>query len=145
MKLLKLALASTALAFATPVVAQEYPLDPAEYVEISGIHIDDGFFLTYADHLSGIWRKGQDFAMEQGWITGYEILVNVHAREGEPDIYLMTRFTDWSSPEEDERREAMYMELMDATNAEMAEASAGRAEYRTQGSDMLLRRYVWAD
>lgn len=145
MNILKLAVTSAVLAFSAPAFAQEFPLEGAEYVEVTGIHIDDGHTLDYANHLASIWRSGQDFALEQGWITGYEILMNVHARDGEPDVYLLTRFTEWESDEEGERREQLYMEHMQATQAEMQAASGERAEYRHVGSDMLLRRLVWKD
>lgn len=145
MKTLALALASAALAFATPAVAQEFPLQAAEYVDVSGIHIDDGHSYDYAMHLATIWRSGQDFAVEQGWITGYEILINTYPREGEPDVYLLTRFTEWASSEEDDQRQIMYQQHMQQTLSEMEAASGERAQYRQQGSDMLLRRMVWKD
>ena len=146
MKILAIAAAAAALSFASPVLAQDgYPLQPAEYVEVTGIHIDDGYGMTYANHLATIWRQSQDFSLEQGWITGYEILVNVYPREGEPDVYLLTRFTEWTSPEEGERRQELYEEHMAMTASQMQEASAGRAEYRHVGSEVLLRRMVWDD
>lgn len=146
MKLAKLAIAVAALAVAAPAAAQDqWPLKQAEYVEVVGIHIDDGHGLDYAKHLATLWRSSQDFAMSKGWITGYEILANVNARDGEPDMYLITRFTEWESPEETEARGKLYQEHMKMTIAEGEQASAGRAEYRHVGSEMLLRRLVWRD
>lgn len=143
MKLVTLALSAVALMAATPATAQEMPLKPAEYVEISSIHIEDGHSLEYANHLANIWRKGQDFAVQQGWITGYEILANTYGREGEPDIYLLTRFVEWEDAAEGERRQKLYEQHMQSTQAQMQAASADRAKYRRQGSSMLLRRLVW--
>lgn len=141
-----LAAAALSLTFPQAAMAQdEWPLQPAEYVEVAAIHIDDGYGLTYANHLATIWRASQDYALEQGWITGYEILVNTYAREGEPDIYLLTRFAAFETPEEGEARGRQFREEMGRTIAEMQEESAGRAEYRTLGSEMLLRRMVWSD
>ena len=142
------ALAAATLSFAVPQVAtaqDQWPLEPAEYGEVSAIHIDDGYGLPYANHLATIWRASQDYAVEQGWITGCEILVNSHACEGEPDIYLLTRFTAFETPEEGEERGRKFREEMGRTIAQMQEESAGRAEYRHLGSEMLLRRMVWAD
>ncbi len=120
-------------------------MEPAEYVEVSAIHIDDGYALTYANHLASIWRASQDYALEQGWIIGYEILTNTYAREGEPDLYLLTRFEQMETPEEGEARGRQFREQMSRTISEMQEESAGRAQYRTLGSEMLLRRMVWSD
>lgn len=141
-------LAAATLSLAIPQIAtaqDEWPLQPAEYVEVAAIHIDDGYGLTYANHLATIWRASQDYALAQGWITGYEILVNTHAREGEPDIYLLTRFAEFETPEEGEARGRQFREEMGRTIAQMQEESAGRAEYRRLGSEMLLRRMVWND
>ena len=147
MRALKLAaFAAVSLAFTAPFAAQAqsaWPTKPAEYVEVSGIEVDDGHGLDYANHLAGQWRKGQDYAMQQGWITGYEILTNEHARDGEPDIYLLTRFTNFADSAEGERRDAMYLKHMAATTAQMQAASGDRAKYRKQKGSMLLRRQVW--
>ncbi len=140
-RLLAPLLAAT-MAFACPQLAMaqdEWPVVGAEYVEVSGIEIDDGHGLDYANHLAGMWRKGQDFAMEQGWITGYEVLVNSFPRKGEPDVYLLTRWTEWETPEEEERRAAAYRAHMAMTESQMQEASSQRADYRTVASSMLLR------
>ena len=148
MKSVRLAvLAAGALLVATtvPALAQSaWPTKPAEYVEVSGIEVDDGHGLDYANHLAGQWRKGQDYAMQQGWITGYEILTNEYARDGEPDIYLLTRFTSFADPAEGERRDAMYLKHMAATTAQMQASSGDRAKYRKQKGSMLLRRQVWS-
>lgn len=140
-------LAFASLAFAVPQAAsaQEYPVKNAEYVEVTGISIDDGHAMDYANHLAGIWRKGQDFAVSQGWIEGYEILQNVHPREGEPDIYLLTRFTSFPTAAEEEARDKAYVSHMAMTNAQMQKASEGRADYRSVDGTMMLRRLVWRD
>ena len=147
MRTLRLAaIAAVTLAFTAPFAAQAqsaWPTKPAEYVEVSGIEVDDGHGLDYANHLAGQWRKGQDYAMQQGWITGYEILTNEHARDGEPDIYLLTRFTNFADAAEGERRDAMYLKHMAATTAQMQTESGNRAKYRKQKGSMLLRRQVW--
>ncbi len=88
-----LAAASLTLAFAAPAMADDpWPVESGDYVEVSMIAVDDGADLQYMNHLAGQWRKGQDFAKAQGWISGYEILANQNKRPGEPDYYLITRF-----------------------------------------------------
>ena len=43
MKSVRLAIAAAALAFAAPVAqAQEWPVNPGDYVEVSMITVDDG-------------------------------------------------------------------------------------------------------
>ena len=148
MKNLKLfaagAAASLMLAMPQAASAQsEFPLEGAGWVEVSGIHIDDGHNLDYANHLAGMWRKGQDFAKAQGWITDYQVLTNVNPREGEPDVYLMTWFPAFATKQEEERRDELYRQHMAMTDSQMEAASGKRADYRKVGSSMLLRQQTW--
>jgi hypothetical protein len=130
---------------ATVAAKDNSPVKPAEYVEISAIHIKDGYGRKYMDHLAEVWRKGMDYRVEKGWIESYEILRNIHPREGEPNIYLVTRYTEVASSEEGRKRGEEMRAQMATTVEEMQRASAGRAEYRTLGGTMVLRRLVWND
>lgn len=138
--------AAASLMFATPQSASaqsEFPMESGSWVEVTGIHIDDGHSLDYANHLAGMWRKGQDYAKAQGWITEYQVLTNSFAREGEPDVYLMTWFPAFATTAEAERRDALYRQHMAMTEAQMEAASGKRADYRKIGSSMLLRQQNW--
>lgn len=144
MKSVRLAAAAAiALAFATPAIAQQYPVVPGEYVTMSMISVDDGHDLDYINHLAGMWRKGQDFAVKQGWINSYEILTNENRRSGEADYYLVTRFTKFPDAADEDKREAAYNAFMATTNAQMQAASGERAKYRHQVGSMLLRSWKW--
>lgn len=139
-----LTLAAGAVAVPQAAVAQSSdPLRAAEYVEISGISVDDGHYSDYANHLAGMWRKGQDFAKAQGWITDYEILMNMYPRKDEPNVYLITRFNAPPSVAEGEARDAAYSKHMAMTTAQMDTAAQGRAKFRKLEGSMLLRRMVW--
>ena len=100
--------ASLALAFASPVAAQSDPFTGGEYVEVSSITVDDGHYMDYATFLADDWRKRQEYAKKQGWISGYEVLANVHKRPGEPDLILVVRYRTLPDGAESEKRnEAM--------------------------------------
>jgi hypothetical protein len=133
-----------ALAYAVPAMAQDaYPVDPGDYVEVGMIEIDDGHDLEYLNYLAGLWRRNQDYAKAQGWITGYEILSNENKRPGEPDLYLVTRYREFASTAEGKRRNDVMRSVNKMTDAEMQAASAGRAKYRRQMGSQLLRSWVW--
>lgn len=117
----------------------QYPLVGAEYVEVTGVVVDDGHELEYATFLADTWAKGQAFALEQKWITGYEIMMNSFPRKGEPDIYLITRWTEWTDPAEDDKRSAAYRAFMAKNIKQMQSESGMRAEYRHVESSMLLQ------
>lgn len=65
--------------------------------------------LAYANFLAGEWREKQEFAKSKGWIRGYMVLSNVHARKGEPDLYLVTITDKIVSGAESESRSKEYM------------------------------------
>ena len=141
------AMAAFALSLAAPaaVMAQatDWPVTSGDYVEVSMITIDDGHALEYLDYLSGTWRKSQDYAKQQGWITGYEIWSNEYPRDGEADIYLVTYTPQLPDAAESARREKQFNEFMAQTVAQMQAASAGRAQYRHLTGSMLMRRQNW--
>ncbi len=132
-----------ALALASPAVAQDYPVVPGDYVTVSMISVEDGHDLEYANHLAGMWRKGQDFAVKQGWITGYEIQTNENKRAGEPDYFLVTRFAKFADAAQEDAREKAYNAYMATTAAQMQTSSGERGKYRTVMGSMLLRSWKW--
>jgi hypothetical protein len=145
MKSVRLAIAAAALAFAAPVAqAQEWPLNPGDFVSVSMITVDDGHDLEYANHLAGQWRKSQDYAKAQGWITNYQIWTNEFARDGEADIWLVSWFPTFADPNEVLRREKAFNDYMKTTAARQEAESGKRATYRKLSGSMLLRNNVWA-
>lgn len=130
------------LPLAAPAAAQEFPLEPGEYSEVSGIFVNDGAELKYAQHLADRWVAGQEFAKSKGWISDYKIYVNVNPRDGEPNIYLMTTFVSLPDADEQQRRGAAYREFFQASVEQSIAESGNRAEYRTVQSSMLLQEYT---
>lgn len=133
--------ASLSLAFAMPALAQDsWPMESGDYVEVSSIEIDDGHGLEYAQFLASSWKRNQEFAKAQGWITGYEVLTNEFARKGEPDLYLVIRFANFVDKAEEEKRAKAYRAHAARTIVQLQAESAGRATYRHQAGTMLLRQ-----
>ena len=147
MRTLRLAaFAAVTLAFAAPLPAAAQNNDPfigGDYVTVTGISIDDGHYMDYATFLSGYWKAQEDFAVKQGWSTGYEILANVNARKGEPDLYLLRRFKNMPDGVEGERRAAMIRSQVKMDDAQMEAASGDRAKFRHVDSTMLLQEMKW--
>lgn len=145
-RLTRIALAATAPAFAAPLPAHaqdEYPLKGAEWVEITGVSLEDGGGLAYANWLAGEWRKRMDYAVQQGWIQSYEIWSNTYARKNESDLWLITRFAEFESDAEFEARNKQMREYMQRSIAQMQAESGDRAKYRTVDSEILAKRLVW--
>jgi hypothetical protein len=147
MKLIKAAVLAATIALAvpaaTPAIAQDYPLKAGEYVQMTGIVVEDGEgALKYAEWLATEWKRFQEHAKSQGWISDYGIYSNVNARAGEPDLFLVVQFASIPDAAEQERRDKAFDEWTRTTVREQAIASGNRAEYRTAVSSMLLQEYM---
>ncbi len=132
--------ATISLSLAAPALAQDvYPMDQGDYVELSAIQIDDGHSVDYLTHVTGTWRRSQDFAKAQGWISSYEVMSNVYPRKDEPDIYLIVRFPRLADAAEEQKRDVAYRGYMQRTIAQLETESGDRAKYRHLAGTMLLR------
>nr|WP_156167362.1 hypothetical protein [Aurantiacibacter marinus] len=149
MKLMKhLLMAASAALVAAPAVlpgvaaAQDFPLVGGEYTSMTGITIEDGGGLAYANYLASEWARNQEFAKSNGWISDYRIYSNVDARDGEPDLYLMVTYPSVPDAAESERRGNEYRAWREMTDAQMEAAAGDRAEYRTVRGTMVLQEYT---
>ncbi len=132
---------AASLALAIPVVAwaQNDPFIGGDYVEVTGVSIDDGHSLDYATFLTGYYKAQEQYAISQGWQTSYEILANVNKRKGEPDLFLVRRYKSLPDGIEGDRRAAMIRKQVKQDDAQMAAASGDRAKFRHIDGTMLLQ------
>ncbi len=145
MKRLKIAALAAAFLFSTaPAMAQEapFPFKDGSYWNVSAIHVKDGKGVAYAKHLANSWTVQMDFAKKNGWVKDYHILTNEYPRDGEPSLYLVTIFDSMASPEENEKRAAMYRANVKKSMEQLAAESGQRTEMRTVGSQSLLREQI---
>lgn len=131
--------ALAAPAAAQPAAAPDSAYTPGGYWDVQGIYIEDGQFENYMDFLADSYRRTEDFARSQGWITGYTILLNVNRRHDEPDLYLITQFPRPTTPQEDIERQRVMNEHLRQTTHQAAEQSGQRVRMRRLGSDVLLQ------
>jgi hypothetical protein len=137
--ILVLALGATSMLVAARATADEWPLAPGNYWEVTGVKMKDGGGLAYANFLAGEWRDNQEFAKSKGWVKSYMILSNVNGRAGEPDLYLVTVTEDIPSAATSEKRQDEYMAWKKKTLAQMEKESGNRAEFREVVSSLLLQ------
>jgi len=136
--------AATIVLTSVPAWGQELPVKSGDYWDVAAITVDDGHFPDYVDFLAGEWRKRNDFSKSKGWIKDYKIFSNVNARDGEPDLYLVTVFDHMTTPAEDIQREKEMNAFMASTTRQGAAGSAHRATYRKLRGDMLLQEMMFA-
>jgi hypothetical protein len=134
-----LALGLCALSMSSQVLAQEWPTVGGDYWTVTGVDVKDGGDLKYHSWLASEWKRNAQFAMSKGWLKGYKIFSNVHARAGEPDLYLIRIFESMPSGAEGEERYKEYMEWQTKTEEQMEAESGNRAEYREVMSTVLLQ------
>jgi len=134
-----LALCVSAMSMTANAFAQEWPLVGGEYWSVTGIDIQDGGGLKYANWLASEWKKNAEFAKSKGWIKDYKLFENVFARKGEPDLYLIRVFDYLPSGAEGEKRYAEYMAWQAKSEEQMESESGNRAEYREVMSSSLLQ------
>ncbi len=122
--------AAAAILGATPVVAQQssYKLGPLWSTQ--RIKVEDGQFENYMDWLNKTWMDNQAFAKSQGWILQYHILNNIDARDGEPDLILISSFADYPSVAEVDRRSAIINKRMSLDDHSADTASGERTKMR---------------
>ena len=139
MKAMLIGTSGLGLAMAMPAAAQNFPLVGGDFVEVTGVTVDDGHSLDYAQFLAGYWKDQEEFAKSQGWTTGFEILSNVNKRKGEPDYYLVRRFHMLADGAESQKRGEAMRQHMKMSLAQMQAATGDRAKFRHVDSRQLLQ------
>ena len=137
------ALGAGTILFASPAMAQDYPVRGGNYWTVAEVTIDDGHFGDYADHLAGLYRKSIDFQRSKGWIKASYILSNVNKRAGEPDLYLVTIADRPTTPAEDEARSKETNAFLQSSERQGDKQSGERAKYRKLGGSQLLQELVY--
>ena len=141
--ILVMALGTASMLVATRAIADEWPLVPGGYWDVTGVKLKDGGGLAYANFLAGEWRENQEFGKSKGWVKSYMILANSNPRAGEPDLYLVTVTEDIPSGATSEKRQDEYMASKKKTLAQMEKESGNRAEFREVVSSLLLQEMTF--
>lgn len=124
---------------ASPALAQQSSYKLGPMWTAARIDVEDGQYENYMDWLTKVWVGNQAFAKSQGWILDYHILDNVNPRDGEPDLILITRFTDFPSVAEIDRRNAIMNQRMGQDDHSADAASGQRNKMRKQMGSVLYR------
>jgi len=141
MNSIRLAAFAAAAAFslgAVPALAQSSPFVAGDFVEVTGITVDEGHALDYQNWLATYVAKEEAYSRSQGWMISTEFLANVNGRKGEPDLYIVRRYKSLPDATEGERRSKMLNDYMKTTDAQQDAAAGDRAKYRhVEGSQLL--------
>jgi hypothetical protein len=140
--MMTVAACAAALMLAAPAGAQERSSRLGPLWNVSTIDVQDGHFEEYMAWLNDRWRSNQAFAKQQGWLLDYHILANQDGRDGEPDLYLITKYQDEPTVAEIEKRDAIMLKRMQTTPRGADQQSAARGTMRRQMGSMTLREML---
>ena len=132
-------IAGMAMLITTPAFAQQSSYKLGPLWNAARIDVEDGQYENYLDWLMKVWADNQAFAKSQGWILDYYILDNMNQRDGEPDLVLLTRFADFASVAELDRRNAIINERMKQDDHSADAASGQRKVMRRQMGSIMYR------
>ena len=124
---------------ATPALAQESSYKLGPLWTAARIDVMDGQYENYMDWVTKVWVDNQAFAKSQGWILDYYILDNINPRDGEPDLILLTRFADYPTVKETERRNEIINKRMNQDDHSADAASGQRGVMRKVQGSVLYR------
>ena len=129
-------------AAASPAFAQQSSYKLGPMWTAARIDVEDGQYENYMDWLMKVWESNQAFAKSQGWLLDYHILDSVNPRDGEPDLILITRFADFPSVTEIERRNEILNKRMNQDDHSADAASGDRNKMRRQMGSVLYRELL---
>lgn len=130
------------LATSAPALAQQSSYKLGPLWTVARIDVEDGQYETYMDYLTKVWVDNQAFAKSQGWILDYYILDNINPRDGEADLFLITRFADFPSVTEIERRNDIINKRMNQDDHSADAASGQRTKMRTVKGSVMYRELL---
>ena len=138
-KLMLTAIAAGMLLSAAPATAQDSSYKLGPLWTAARIDVADGQYENYMDYLMKTWVDNQNFAKSQGWLLDYYILDNMNPRDGEPDIILLTRFSDFPNVAEIDRRNAIINKRMQQDDHSADVASGDRGKMRKLMGSVMYR------
>lgn len=141
-KTLFAALAAISVIAVSPAAAQQSSMKPGPMWTASRISVDDGQMQNYMDFLTKTWMANQEYSKSQGWMLDYHVLQSVNPRDGEPNIVLLTSFTDMPSAAEADRRTDILNKRLSQDDHAAAAASGERNKMRHQMGSVLYREML---
>jgi hypothetical protein len=113
--------------------------DNGNVVAVTEVHIKDGMFNAYINDLNNVWRKFIEEQMKDGSVVGYNMLANVSAREGEPDLYLTVTYANWAAFDLGEEYFNKIRDKVLGSADASRSANIKRGDLRTLGSNYNLQ------
>jgi hypothetical protein len=126
--------------------AEGDPLVWGTYWTVTSVDTKPGKFDAYLADLKANYRRSLDMQIADGKVKSYSMFANVHARDGEPDLWLLV---EWNSGADMLDTPVEYFEGLTAKifgSLDQGEsANINRGELRTIMSTSLIRQMSFSD
>ena len=133
------ALGAATILLGSPAAAQQSSVKPGPLWTAVRIDVQDGQIENYMDFVTKTWMDNQAFAKSQGWLLDYWVLESVNPRDNEPNIILITRYNDYPSAKEIERRNDIMNKRMQLDDRGQDAASGQRGSMRKLMGSVMYR------
>ena len=137
--LINLCIAASALALASPAIAQDRSYNYGTVWEFAEIDVVDGQLENYMDYLAGNWKKVQELGKREGIIVSYHVFSVNMPRANEPDLILAIEYKDYSTTAQREAFEAKVRAALGQDDRQQGAAFAGRGTMRKNLGSMELQ------
>ena len=139
-----LAVLLIALFTITPAAAQDNTRnwEYGNVIATTQVHLEPGSMNAYLNDLNGLWRIFLDQQIKDGNTVTYRIIQNAFARDGEPDLILITEHPNWAAFDlSSDYYDKLTVQLQGSLDKARS-ASLDRGKLRRLGSENVYREIV---
>jgi hypothetical protein len=128
----------------TPALAQDNSRnwEYGNVIATTQVYLEPGAMNAYLNDLNGLWRVFLDQQIKDGNTVSYRIIQNAFARDGEPDLILITEHPNWAAFDlSNEYFDALSIKLQGSLD-NARNASLDRGKLRRLGSESVYREII---
>lgn len=133
--------------FSVPAAAQDNDRnwENGNVIATTQVYTEPGMFNAYINDLRGLWRVFLDQQIEDGNVVSYRMLVNSFARDGEPDLLLITEHPNWAAFDLSSEYFDALTEKLQGSLAKARDATIERGKLRRLGGNAVYQEIKFKD
>jgi hypothetical protein len=142
-----LAVLACASIYSLPAAAQDHDRnwENGNVIATTQVHTEPGMFNAYINDLRGLWRVFLDKQIKDGNVVSYRMLVNSFARDGEPDLILITEHPNWAAFDLSNEYFDDLTKRLQGSLDESRQASLDRGKLRRLGGTAVYQEIKFKD
>lgn len=133
--------------FSVPAAAQDNDRnwENGNVIATTQVFTEPGMFNAYINDLRGLWRVFLDQQIADGNVVSYRMLVNSFARDGEPDLLLITEHPNWAAFDLSSEYFDALIEKLQGSLAKARDATIERGKLRRLGGNAVYQEIKFKD